>query len=53
MERQEELKKQQKILKKDKIVDEGTDFSAAIPPIIFLANKCEDGYEGDILGDFY
>ena len=24
-----------------------------VPKIIYLANKAEDGYEGDILGDFY
>ena len=27
--------------------------ATAIPPIIYLANKSEDGYEGDILGEFY
>ena len=24
-----------------------------VPKIVYLANKAEDGYEGDILGDFY
>ena len=24
-----------------------------MPKIIYLANKAEDGYEGDILGDFF
>lgn len=24
-----------------------------VPKILYLANKSEDGYEGDILGDFY
>ena len=24
-----------------------------VPKIIYLANKAEDGYEGDILGDFF
>lgn len=24
-----------------------------VPEIIFLANKSEDGFEGDILADFY
>ena len=24
-----------------------------IPPILYLANKAEDGFEGDILADFY
>jgi predicted GTPase len=24
-----------------------------MPPIIFVANKCEDGFEGDVLSDFY
>lgn len=24
-----------------------------IPEILYLANKAEDGYEGDILADFY
>lgn len=24
-----------------------------VPEIIFLANKSEDGYEGDLLADFY
>jgi hypothetical protein len=33
--------------------DDGVDFSAKIPPIIFIANKCEDGFEGDVLSDFY
>ena len=33
--------------------DDGVDFSAQIPPIVFIANKCEDGFEGDVLSDFY
>jgi hypothetical protein len=24
-----------------------------VPPIIYLANKAEDGFEGEILADFY
>ena len=24
-----------------------------VPEILYLANKCENGYEGDVLGDFY
>jgi predicted GTPase len=24
-----------------------------MPPIVFVANKCEDGFEGDVLSDFY
>jgi predicted GTPase len=24
-----------------------------VPDIIFVANKAEEGFEGDILGDFY
>lgn len=24
-----------------------------MPPILYLANKAEDGFEGDILADFY
>ena len=24
-----------------------------VPPILYLANKSEDGYEGEILADFY
>jgi len=32
---------------------DGVDFSAEIPPLIFIANKCEDGFEGDVLSDFY
>ena len=24
-----------------------------VPKIIYVANKAEDGYEGDILGEFY
>jgi len=24
-----------------------------VPPIIYLANKSEDGFEGEILADFY
>jgi Na+-translocating ferredoxin:NAD+ oxidoreductase RnfG subunit len=24
-----------------------------VPEIIYVANKAEDGYEGDILGEFY
>ena len=29
------------------------DIATAIPPILYLANKAEDGYEGDILAEFY
>lgn len=24
-----------------------------VPKILYLANKADDGYEGDLLGDFY
>ena len=32
---------------------ESIDLATAIPPILYLANKAEDGFEGDILADFY
>ena len=32
---------------------EQVDLSSAIPPILYLANKAEDGFEGDILADFF
>ena len=32
---------------------ESIDLSTAIPPILYLANKSEDGFEGDIMADFY
>lgn len=30
-----------------------SNYNIKIPNIIFAANKSEDGFEGDILGDFY
>lgn len=33
--------------------EEGADFAGELPPIVFIANKCEDGFEGDIYSDFY
>ena len=38
--------------KKDRKLDE-IDLSTAMPPIMYVANKAEDGFEGDILADFY
>jgi len=35
------------------IDNEFIDMEMRVPEIIFLANKSEDGYEGDLLGDFY
>lgn len=29
------------------------DFAEQIPPILYVANKCEDGFEGEIIEDFY
>ena len=37
---------------KDKKFDK-IDLSTAMPPVVYIANKAEDGYEGDILADFY
>ena len=44
----QEFKKAFKDLDRDLI-----DSKIKIPEIIFIANKSEDGYEGDLLGDFY
>jgi predicted GTPase len=30
-----------------------TEDGVKVPRILYVANKAEDGYEGDILGDFY
>ena len=27
--------------------------ASQVPPILYLSNKSEDGFEGDILSDFY
>lgn len=34
-------------------LDEEVMLNAIVPPILYLANKAENGYEGDILSDFY
>jgi hypothetical protein len=52
-ERQAELKTKAIINSKVKPVEDSADFSGKIPPLIFIANKCEDGFEGDILSEFY
>ena len=40
------------MFEKDKKLEK-VDLATAMPPIIYLANKAEDGFEGDILADFY
>ena len=32
---------------------EATEPEQKVPPILYIANKAEDGFEGDILSDFY
>lgn len=34
----------------DELFEDG---NVKVPPILYVANKSEDGFEGDILGDFY
>ena len=29
------------------------DFAQEIPPIIYVSNKSEDGFDGEVLADFY
>jgi GTPase len=29
------------------------DMNQKIPPIIYISNKSEDGFEGEVLADFY
>ena len=33
--------------------NEPVELSSKVPPILYLSNKSEDGFEGDILSDFY
>lgn len=47
------MKQKATIRSQVKPVEDSADFSGKIPPLIFLANKCEDGFEGDILSEFY
>ena len=47
-----EEKKERKVYDKDRKLEQ-IDLSTAIPPILYLANKAEDGFEGDIMADFY
>lgn len=51
-----EIKKQNKqdktVFEKDKKLEQ-IDLATAIPPIIYLGNKAEDNFEGDIMADFY
>ena len=52
IEKQVKAKEERFIFEKDRKL-ENIDLSTAIPPIIYLANKSEDGFEGDIMADFY
>lgn len=53
-EREQEQRQKKTInTKEPQPTEEGVEFSSQIPPIIFIANKCEDGFEGDVLSDFY
>jgi hypothetical protein len=55
-EREQEMKRNAALLQQNMPFSDETDgveFSSKIPPMIFIANKCEDGFEGDVLSDFY
>lgn len=52
LEQAEEMRKKQ-LKQEPSFQDEGVDFSAKIPPLVFIANKAEDGFEGDVLAEFY
>ena len=32
---------------------ENINFADKIPPILYISNKSEDGFEGEVLADFY
>ena len=50
--KQADAKAERTVFKKDMKLEE-VNLATAMPPIIYLANKAEDGFEGDILADFY
>ena len=47
-----ENKRERTVFEKDLKLEQ-IDLSTAIPPILYLANKAEDGFEGDITSEFY
>ena len=52
IEQKAEKKEERQVYDKDRKLEQ-IDLATAIPPIIYLANKAEDGFEGDIMADFY
>ena len=49
----EYYKQKEKQITVSKTEDEKIDINRKVPPIIYLANKAENGFEGEILADFY
>ena len=50
--KQQEAKAEKTVFARDHKF-ESIDLATAMPPILYLANKAEDGFEGDIMADFY
>ena len=46
-------KQKEKQITVSRTEDEKIDINRKVPPIIYLANKAENGFEGEILADFY
>lgn len=52
LEQKKQNKQDKTVFEKDKKLEQ-IDLATAIPPILYLGNKAEDNFEGDIMADFY